>query len=112
MFKFLKGLLDKKEETEEVTFSDIDDWFDNKVKEKLDLHEELDETFDAIKDEIKSTNENLNVLQKAELKNKNIPQRAFQLMEGNRESYIKKINDFTKQIEFPEKNNLIIEFLY
>ncbi|MFC1728291.1 hypothetical protein ACFLZ7_02390 [Nanoarchaeota archaeon] len=106
MFKLLKGLFKKNETEDEVAFSDIDDWFENKIREKLDLYENLDSILSSINDESRKLQTSLSVLQKAELKNSNIPLRASQLMEGNRESYIRKVSDFLKQVEVPEKKNL------
>ena len=56
--------------------------------------------------------EKLNSLRDAELQNKNIPTRAMQLMDGNREAYIKKIRNFLEQIELPdmESYTLINDF--
>lgn len=106
MFKLLKGLFAKKEEIEEISFSDIDEWFENKIREKLDIYEDLNAVFGSINDETRKLQTNLSVLQKAELKNKNLPQRALQLMEGNRESYIKKVNEFLKRVSPPDKSNM------
>ncbi len=107
MFRFFKGFFSKQTSEEEIMLSNVDEWFDSKIKENLDLYDELDSIYAKIDDEIRKLQTSLSILQKADIKNKNISERALQLMEGNRESYIKKVNDFIKQINPPEKNSLI-----
>jgi len=51
---------------------------------------------DKLKTEVK---EHLSKLHEAKLKNTNIPERARQMMEGNRESYIKRIDGFFKSLD-------------
>ncbi|MBU0906654.1 MAG: hypothetical protein KKD18_03875 [Nanoarchaeota archaeon] len=56
-------------------------------------------------------NSNLTVLENAELRNKDIPERARHLMEGNRQIYLKKVNTLLEKIVLPEDPHELLVFL-
>ena len=100
MLRFLKNIFAKKEaEREEVALDKLEGWFEGNTKDIFNrLDEKIGHTKSKIKDEIKECAENLEILKNAELKNPNIPIRAKQAMEGNREAYIKRIEIFLDNI--------------
>lgn len=107
MLDFFKKLLSK--QIEEKPFSEIGKWFERKITQDLELYDDLDALLNSMDEELVVLDENLEKLKNAELKNKEIPQRALQAMEGNRESYAKRVKDFIKQVEVPDKNDVDIQ---
>ena len=100
MLRFLKNIFAKKEaEREEVALDKLGNWFEGNTKGIFNsLDEKTGHAKSKIRDEIKKCAENLEILKNAELKNPNIPIRAKQAMEGNREAYIKRIEIFLNNI--------------
>ena len=100
MFDFIKKLFSKKEpEKEIIKLENLNDWFN--AKSNL-IYDDLNENINLIKNkinsEIEKTKSNLEKLKEAKLQNPNIPIKAKQMMEGNRESYIKIILKFINNI--------------
>ena len=106
MLKFLKTIFAKKEaEKEEKSLDRLEEWFNNKAKLIFnDLDEKIDGIRSKISEETGKCAENLEMLQNAELKNPNIPLRAKQAMEGNRDAYIKRVKIFLSGIDLDDKN--------
>ena len=101
MLGFLKRLFSKEPEVpiEEVELVNLHSWFDEKTKSNLEsLNTELKEVGQRVSSEVQQAKQNLDLLNKAELLNQNIPERAKHFMEGNRSSYTKKINLFIRYI--------------
>jgi len=104
MFGFLKKLFSKEPEVsvEEIELANLHSWFDEKTKSKIDyLNNELKEVGKRVNSEVEQTRQNLDVLNKAELLNSNIPERAKHFMTGNRDAYSKKINSFLDRVHVP-----------
>ena len=77
------------------------------VSKKRELFEsnmlrEANEKAVLIKQEIKKTRENLENLEQAQLKNPKIDPRLINIMQGNRNTYIRTINKFLDTTRFPE----------
>lgn len=107
----LFGLFKKKVEQRIVKFEDLNDWLDKHVE-----RQELGTTLGIIKREInaklKKLKELLNVLEEVQVKDKSVfPERALNMMDGNRKSYIQKIRKFESNIKFPEKYDEFKPFL-
>ena len=101
MLKFIKRLFKEEEKEEEkIGFDEIGSWLDKKIglaEEKT--RNDVKETISSIKDEAKMTFESLNAVEKANLQNPNIPERAKTIMEGNREAFIKRTSFFLDEID-------------
>ena len=113
MLKFLKSIFTKKEiKKEEIALNELENWFNQESKIIFnDLDEKIGEIKSKINQEIKKCIENLEILENTELKNPNIPIRAKQAMEGNREAYIKRINIFLNNSYLNKTNyDEIIDF--
>ncbi len=88
----------------EVKLEELKEYSEETLKEKLHgTNEKIEEIRLNIEEIKKKINQNLKYLREAELQNKNLPLRAIHLMEGNREAYIKKIENFLERINIPEK---------
>ena len=89
--RFFKPRIEKKE----VKLEDLRQYTEDILKERfVNLNEKIEDIYTNIKEVKSKILEKLNSLRDAELQNKNIPTRAMQLMDGNREAYIKKIRNF------------------
>jgi len=113
LFDFLKKKPEIVEEKklEEIRFSEIDDWISSYSKTIIqDSESGLNEIKEKIETEKTSLSGNLEILKQAELKNKNIQGRMEQIMEGNRQIYMQKVNSLLRKIEFPEKPEKVFEF--
>ncbi len=102
MFKRLKSLFLKKEEDieETVTIEGLSQWIAGKKRKGFESSlSKIRQKRQAIVEIIKSTKNDISLLEAAELKNKKIPKREMQLMHGNRDSYIKKTRDFLKNLD-------------
>ncbi len=107
MLDFLKKLLSRPQKQEEILEIDID-----KIEEWLDLHtdntvEEVDKQVNAIyadiEANIKEAKESISELETAKLRNEDIPVRVKQIMDGNREAYILKVNQFLESLDISNK---------
>lgn len=105
MFSFLKKIFSKEPEVpaEDIELSNLGSWFDEKTKPKIEeLNIELKKVNEQISQKISETKQNLDTLNKMELMNPNIPERAKHFMKGNREAYTKKVNLFLDKIHPPQ----------
>ncbi len=113
MFEFIKKLFAKEEEVpkEELKTDQLQEWFSSKTKEIFkELDTEISNTKDKISEIKEKTLTNLETLKTAQLQNPKIPFRAIQMMEGNRDAYIRKIEIFLKQIVIDNEYNKVLEF--
>jgi len=100
--KLLKLFLDEKTEPETTTISqdELEDWIIKIERARFDsITQEIGNIRARIEGYIKNAHEHLEKLKSAELINKNIPKRAEQIMQGNRERYVKKVSDFLLKVE-------------
>ncbi len=105
MFNFIKKLFEKEEPIEEVSVSlvNVESWLKSNV-----LHSDVDtdgvikQNFERLGELALIIKKNLVVLQNAELQNKNVPVRALNLMQGNRDTYIRRTNSFIDSLDIAE----------
>lgn len=98
----------------ELKVEELPNWVKTRAKETLaSIEAELKEQFKKISSKSSQISINLDKLEKAELQNPKMITRAKQIMAGNRESYIMKVEQFLEQIEIPEEFTLesVKEFL-
>jgi len=103
MINFLKKLFKKEELLEEQIYSsDLLGWFERNTKELFDIE---NAKIKAIFDSIKQNQRELLVAAKklgvAEIKG-NLTVKEYQIAEGNKEAFVKQINDFVKSIDTPD----------
>ncbi len=121
---FLRRIFAEESPKEETVFiRELPKWFKEKTKPiyestSTELTKRKDEIF-KVKEKVKA---DLKKLGEAKLKNKNIPERAIQILNGNRDSYIKKIQVFfdylnpqldslDEALQFCEKTNKELDHL-
>lgn len=102
MLERLKSLFGGKKEPEEVSlqFKEVEAWLaDMSLEKRKSFDKESAAVLDAITRTIENCEEQLDVLKDATLRNENLPQRAIQIMQGNRESYIFNTKKFLEKID-------------
>jgi hypothetical protein len=90
----------KKKGPETISFSQIAGWLDKQVADKK-LDQRVVRTKEIIMSKILESHRFLEELEKAGLKNENIPLKAKQVMEGHRKTYISRMKRFLDEIEVP-----------
>ena len=113
MFDFIKKFFRTEEEkkTETVALKDLARWFDDKSAPMLEsVLSDIKQLSDDISSNVAKTRVYLGKLEKAVLKNKNIPHKEMQIMEGNRKSYITAIGIFLHSLQVPSDLDAVIEF--
>ncbi|MBI2548570.1 hypothetical protein HYW21_04430 [Candidatus Woesearchaeota archaeon] len=120
MLKFLKSLFQTKQQKEEaipdiaIHVEDLPNWFEKQIqKHQEKLKEQVEPLLAQLPEKITAANEQFLLLQNAELQNKNIAQRAIDVMQGNRESYVKQYQLFLERLKLPqpERSQDIADFL-
>ena len=111
---YLRNLF-KNDEFETVSLEQLERWFRERVVPiERDLNENIESIRSRISQEAAQAKINLDALGKAELRNKREAPRIIQIMEGNREAYIKKVTAFVENIRVPDSieaiNNYTMEF--
>jgi len=103
--KWLKSLFKKKEtEIVEIEQEKLLEWFNKRTSPILvDIKDDIKNKFLEIEELKKQMNEKIEALKNASLRNENIPERAKQVMEGSRQTYIKCIKAFSESINPPEE---------
>ncbi|MBI2546717.1 hypothetical protein HYV81_06075 [Candidatus Woesearchaeota archaeon] len=92
-----------------VQVHELDAWFKGKVSSKLDaVQDDTNRILSELRQEIQATREKLHKLETAQLQNPNIPMRAKQFMEGNREAYIRAIRQVLPAVDASELEPLEI----
>ncbi|MBT7902672.1 hypothetical protein HN587_02340 [Candidatus Woesearchaeota archaeon] len=90
-------------EEEFLAPADLENWFEHKIDSKFEhLKNEIADGFSKIGDQIELLQDNLDVLREKELQNPNIPERAVQIMDGNRDGFISQHNIFMENINIPD----------
>ena len=106
MLEFIKNLFKKEEiiEEEDVRLKDLESWLKDKTGKRFsEFRENSGLEFDQIKDIILQVRDSIELLKNADLQNKKIIHRAKQIMEGNRNTYIHRTNQFLGSIRIPEE---------
>ncbi|MBU0760954.1 MAG: hypothetical protein KJ600_06080 [Nanoarchaeota archaeon] len=111
-FDFLKKKAEVEEKKpEEISLSEINSWLQSKSKNTLEkVNSELEEIRKKITTEKSVLKESLKNLENAELKNKELPERAKQIMQGNRQIYLQKIETLIGNLNFPEALEKVASF--
>lgn len=91
----------KKKGPEELSFSKIDEWLDKQVADKK-LNQRVARVKDVIGNKVLEIHKLLDELEKAGLRNENIPMKAKQMMEGHRKAYIHRLKRYLDEIEVPD----------
>ena len=109
----IKGAFAKEPEiVEEIDFSNIDKWLEQKYSSKEDfLNGQLAEIRERIKSESLLSEQNIESLRNAQLRNENIPAKAKHFMQGNRETYMRTVQRFFENIELPNDAKAVAEFI-
>ena len=110
MFSFIKKIFARQQPAppQSMTLEELEQWLSSQEQqEQLTLSQilgDFEEGFSEIKEKIEHL---LDQLQHAQLQNTNIPSRAIHFMEGNRESYIRFVRLFLRDISVKPKENEI-----
>lgn len=108
------GFLDflkPKPKTTTITLDEVPDWADKYI-EKQEIGTKIGMLKREIHSKTTKLKELLEALEKAHPKNPEaIPERAISVMQGNKKSYIQKINNFLKQLSPPERYEETQNFL-
>ncbi|MBU0536449.1 MAG: hypothetical protein KKE20_05760 [Nanoarchaeota archaeon] len=105
---------EKEIETVYVELSKLSQWFDERTEPLLEnIKDDIQAKLREIKVSIERARECSASLEAARLSNDKIPERAIQIMEGNRDAYIKSVSLFLDQIKTPTAVNMghITEYL-
>ena len=105
LFSFLK----KKNPPIHLKLNEVDHWLDNYAESKgLDHHFTI--FLAEMRQHAKHALEQLDILESAQLQNKNIPQRAINIMEDHRKNYMKTINTFINNLDIPKEYDQLTAF--
>ncbi|MBT4352634.1 hypothetical protein HOD20_08935 [archaeon] len=101
--KFLEKLFNTKKEAQ-IPAIELQEWFENQSEDNL---KKIDENIDSSFNEVENIKQNiithLKELEKSELMNPDVIQsREKHMMQGNREAYIRKMNNFLDSLTIPE----------
>jgi len=86
----------------EVRLEDLSGWLDEKTAY---LNEQINSFYPKIKNILKQVEGNLEILNKVDISEKKVEERIKQIVEANKEAYIKHVDSFIKHLEIPEKSN-------
>lgn len=103
--KWLKALFRKVEIKEyNIPVPELFDWFLNQSEPMLnDIKSHLSRKLTRLHEEIALVRDKLVLLNEAQLQNENIPEKARQVMESNRQNYVRYVQSFLTQIDAPEQ---------
>ncbi len=113
IFDFFKKRPVEKQENrpKKLNLDDVDKKIDSFSKEAIgNINRELENIKRNIEENINNIEKNINLLEEKEPKNKNLPERAKSVVEGNKKSYIVKLREFIKTIEMPEDVYSVVSF--
>ena len=111
VFDFLKKFSKKEEGGVELKLDEISDWGDSHFKKNIEnVETKLTGIRKNIENEKKKVDANLKELKEAKLRNKNVPERVVQIINGNRETYIQKVGLLMSEVIVPKEFDEIIEF--
>jgi len=108
---FLKRSSSKDSEIKTLTILETKDYIESwSKKARNNISKELEEIKTSVEEEKNKAYESSQNLLKAELKNPNIPERAKNIMIGNREIYVKRIERLLETVSLPNSFNELPEF--
>lgn len=110
--KFFDILFGKSIKEERVPAIELKEWLEYYSAKKLkSINKGINDASLKFNTQLQTAKELLGELENSELMNKEITPREIHLMQGNRESYIKKLNLFLDENNFPDKDfQVITEF--
>ena len=95
----------------EIDLEALGDYLDNFLKDSYEKAEsEISEIKKKMFEEKLSLEKNIRIMENAQLKNTEIPERVKQIMEGNRWTYIQRINALIEKTNIPDDLSRILEF--
>ncbi|MFA6889255.1 MAG: hypothetical protein WC254_07205, partial [Candidatus Woesearchaeota archaeon] len=103
-FQFLKSLFEEKDvdvviPKQSIAFAELSLWIETHTSQNAkSISDSSKPILDKIDDAIFANQANLSKLEHAELKNKDISSRELEIMKGNRQSYIKRTEQFLQQL--------------
>ncbi len=106
IWNYIKNAKAKEAEEEikkQIEFSKLDKYMSLLMREKLgSFNREINDKIIEIKEKQEIILHNLRTFHKKSLMNSNISQREIQIMDGNRDQYIKKISHFATNLDIPK----------
>ena len=104
IFDSLKNIFSKqKQETIIISMTELKPWYKKKLEEIFKEANSFTEGKKSkINELIEKTKKDMTVLETEELKNKNIPAREMDIMQGNRKLYIKRATDLLDSLSLPQ----------
>ena len=113
-FRHLKKIFrNEEQETKksiEINLQNLEEWLDEKSKPLMEeVRQQTEEILMRVNDELQKSMINVKILENAKLQNPNIPFKAKQYMEGNRQAYIRSINSFLGHMEINNKDYFYLE---
>jgi len=111
----LKGFFSEEvkpvEESKKFSLDQLKDYLNEESEKAFEkANEKFSDIRQSVSEEKESLGKNLDILAKAELKNTEIPARVKQVMEGNRQTYIKRMESFGKDVNVPEEFSDLVKF--
>ncbi|MEM4246766.1 MAG: hypothetical protein QXF14_00370 [Candidatus Woesearchaeota archaeon] len=95
-----------------VKLADLENWLSGlQAPLKAKIAEQLSTSKNRISQITSAINEKINALQKAQLMNPNIPDRAKDYMTGNREEYARRVQQYLNEIIIPDNADQLASFL-
>jgi len=110
LFSFLKRSPEKVEQVQEIKLEQLGSWINSQRESAFETaNQRLIIVKNSIAEEKNRIKVNIQKLLDTELKNPNIPERAKQIREGNRTTYVQKVQALVQEINMPEFDG-IVEF--
>lgn len=90
--------------SEKVALSELEAWFDQLIHDSAqEVSEDIERIQARIAEEKSKLRQNLHILASAEIRNPNIPERMRQVMGGNREIYLQRMNTLFEKMSLPSE---------
>ena len=104
IFSFLKRSSEKKEGVKEIELGQLGEWIGSLGGQAFETaNQKLIGIKKDITEEKRGISENLQKLMDTELKNQSIPERAKQIRESNRITYVQKLLNLVQEVSVPEE---------
>jgi hypothetical protein len=103
MFSFLKRLRKAEQAPlQTVSIAELPKWLEAKIEQqKHAAHQAFEAQLPALREQVGMLGSSIAALQAAELMNPNIPERAKQVMDGNRSAFIRPLEQFIHELTLP-----------
>lgn len=105
----LFGFLKKKEPELTLSLDEVESWLKS-YQDSLGLDHHFSMFLSEMRQHVKHTLEQLDILESAQLLNDAVNPRAKQIMEGHRKQFIKRVNDFISSIDIPKEYKSLSSF--